>query len=299
MLDVSFDIVEQYVRFPKIERREVQKILEWIRAQPHMPNLSEGEILIFYIACQCSSEMTKQVIDTNLTCHTHVDEFFNNLDPEYAAMERAMRVDAMFILPKLTPEGHRVTIGKLIDLTASNFNFADAIKLFVLLLDVFVREDDVRNGYRMVFDTSGVTLGHVARLGIMTMKKLIFYLQEALPVRLIGLHFINIVPFMDKILALMYPFMKKELVDMLYVHSNLDEFYKFVPKNILPGEIGGEELESAQLREICYDKVRSRRKQILEYEKLFRINEKLRPGKPKNSADLFGIEGNFKKLDID
>uniref|UniRef100_A0A1B0B368 CRAL-TRIO domain-containing protein n=1 Tax=Glossina palpalis gambiensis TaxID=67801 RepID=A0A1B0B368_9MUSC len=170
---------------------------------------------------------------------------------------------------------------------------------FVLLLDVFVREDDVRNGYRMVFDTSGVTLGHVARLGIMTMKKLIFYLQEALPVRLIGLHFINIVPFMDKILALMYPFMKKELVDMLYVHSNLDEFYKFVPKNILPGEIGGEKLESAQLREICYDKVRSRRKEILEYEKLFRINEKLRPGKPKNSADLFGIEGNFKKLDID
>uniref|UniRef100_A0A1B0B365 Uncharacterized protein n=1 Tax=Glossina palpalis gambiensis TaxID=67801 RepID=A0A1B0B365_9MUSC len=130
MLDVSFDIVEQYVRFPKIERREVQKILEWIRAQPHMPNLSEGEILIFYIACQCSSEMTKQVIDTNLTCHTHVDEFFNNLDPEYAAMERAMRVDAMFILPKLTPEGHRVTIGKLIDLNASNFNFADAIKFF-------------------------------------------------------------------------------------------------------------------------------------------------------------------------
>lgn len=104
---------------------------------------------------------------------------------------------------------------------------------------------------------------------------------------------------MDKILALMYPFMKKELVDMLYVHSNLDEFYKFVPKNILPGEIDGEELESAQLREIYYDKVRSRRKEILEYEKLFRINENLRPGKPKNSSDLFGIEGNFKKLDID
>uniref|UniRef100_A0A1A9X1J2 CRAL-TRIO domain-containing protein n=1 Tax=Glossina brevipalpis TaxID=37001 RepID=A0A1A9X1J2_9MUSC len=299
MLDVSFDIVEQYVRLPKVEREEVQRIVEWVRAQHYMPNLSEGEILLFYVACKCSSEMTKQTIDTNLTYHTHVDEFFNNIDPELGEMKRAMQVEAMFVLPKLTPEGHRVFFAKLIDLNSSNFNFADAIKLYILLLEVFVREDDVRQGYRFVFDVSGITLGHVARLGIMTMKKLLCYLQEALPTRLFSLHFINIVPYMDKILALMYPFMKKDLLDILYIHSKLDEFYKFVPQNILPKELGGEELESVQLREIFYDKIRSRRKEILEYEKLYRINEKLRPGKPKNASDLFGIEGTFKKLDID
>jgi len=45
---------------------------------------------------------------------------------------------------------------------------------------------------------------------------------------------------MDKILALMTPFMKKELTTVLHVHSDMKEFYKFVPKEMLPNEYGGQ-----------------------------------------------------------
>lgn len=57
--------------------------------------------------------------------------------------------------------------------------------------------------------------------------------------RLKGLHFLNTVSFMDKILALMKPFMKKELMDVLYLHSSVDTFTKFVPLELLPNECGG------------------------------------------------------------
>lgn len=36
-----------------------------------------------------------------------------------------------------------------------------------------------------------------------------------MPVRIKGFHFINIVPFMDKLMSIIRPFMKKELLDVV------------------------------------------------------------------------------------
>lgn len=46
---------------------------------------------------------------------------------------------------------------------------------------------------------------------------------------------------MDKVLALMRPFMKKELMDVMHLHTTIDSFVdKHLAKKYLPNEYGGE-----------------------------------------------------------
>lgn len=59
--------------------------------------------------------------------------------------------------------------------------------------------------------------------------------------RLKGFHFINTPSFMDKILILIKPFMKKEFHNFLHLHpAPIDSVYKYLPKENFPKEAGGE-----------------------------------------------------------
>uniref|UniRef100_A0A1I8Q2Q3 CRAL-TRIO domain-containing protein n=1 Tax=Stomoxys calcitrans TaxID=35570 RepID=A0A1I8Q2Q3_STOCA len=298
MWDV-YKVEESYKKFPEVRREEVLKFQEWIHSQPHMPKISEHEALLFYYASKCNTEISKQVLDTYLTCRTHVESFFRNLDVNRADLQNAMKIVSLCPMPTLTPEGYGVVIAKLVDFETSKFNFIAAIKLVLLAMDIWIQTLGIVPGLIFVIDLQGVKLGHIARIGILDMKKFLFYLQEAIPIRMHGFHFINQVPFMDKLLALMTPFMKKELLDVLHMHSSIEGFYKHVPPQMLPKEIGGDLPASKKLKEVFYDVLRKNRNEILKFEQSHLIEEAKRPGKAKTASDLFGIEGSFKKLDID
>lgn len=134
------------------------------------------------------------------------------------------------------------------DSDPTKYNQAHQTNLFdmMVILELFL--NGASEGYVFVIDMENIVFGHLARLNLMVIKKFFMYLQEGLPVRLKGFHFINAVPFMDKIMTLIKPFMKKELLQMLYIYPQNDDlsgFYKCVPKECLPSELGGK-TESCQ-----------------------------------------------------
>ena len=67
---------------------------------------------------------------------------------------------------------------------------------------------------------------------------------------------------------------------------------------VLPKEYGGTNTSLDELREYWIDEIDKKRDWLLEQPK-FKTDEKKRPGKPKSHSDIFGIEGSFRKLEID
>lgn len=146
------------------------------------------------------------------------------------------------VLPQLTNEFYKVIYCKITDPDPAKYNQANQVNLFDMVISLEFLLNGTSEGHVFVIDMQNIVFGHMARLNLMVMKKFFMYLQEGLPVRLKGFYFINAVPFMDKVMTLIKPFMKKELLQMLHIYprsEDMSNFYKFVPKECLPGDLGG------------------------------------------------------------
>lgn len=83
-----------------------------------------------------------------------------------------------------------------------------------------------------------------------------------------------------------------------HIHSKYESLYDYIPQECLPAEYGGS-------NGTVQDVIDTWEKKLLEYKSYFDeeaqycTNEKLRPGRPVNAESLFGMEGSFRKLDID
>ena len=102
--------------------------------------------------------------------------------------------------------------------------------------------------------------------------------------------------------------------------DNMESLYKEVSKDVLPKDYGGDNMSVAELTGECWPpiahlriikcikidmisahwkkKCEDRRDWLKNREKM-KADESKRPGYAKTSAQLFGIEGSFRKLNVD
>lgn len=84
-----------------------------------------------------------------------------------------------------------------------------------------------------------------------------------------------------------------------HTHTSLESVAKFIPVDALPNEIGGKAGPIMELHGKTIKMLEESRDWFVQEEQVNRVNESLRPGKGKTATDLFGVEGSFKKLEID
>ncbi|XP_045503165.1 clavesin-1-like [Colias croceus] len=298
---VSEQPIELEYKKTGINPDEITLLRRWLDTQPHLPSkyISDLDLLLCYYSCYRSTAVTKQVIDLHYTLKTLFTNFFKDRVVDDKIIT-ALNTVLILPLQTLSHDGYTVVYHRVIDTDTKNFVFRYIIKAALMLMDVRQYEIGTVPGMILVVDMNGVTLSHLGKLDLLTLQQFLYYLQEAMLVRLKGIHFMNAPSFVDKLLMLIRPFLKKELMDILYIHQiGSKSVEKFFPIEALPKESGGQYVSVYDAMQENVERLQANT-HYFNIEAKKRVIEAERPGKPKTINDIFGgVEGSFKKLEID
>lgn len=133
-----------------------------------------------------------------------------------------------------------------------------------------VNDDDIAEGDVQIVDINGYTMRHLAYISIFVLRVYMKFVQEAYPSRLRAVHIINCPSFLDRMMAMMKPFIREEVFQMVctshsaspghlynsryakfqikYHTEGLDSLYEVVPRDMLPVEYGGKAGTIAEIK---------------------------------------------------
>ncbi|KAK7590773.1 hypothetical protein V9T40_002386 [Parthenolecanium corni] len=206
----------------------------------------------------------------------------------------------VFKLPQLSIDNSGLFFGGLTCFEPEKLDVADAVGLFFSLVDIHSNLEPYAPGWRIILDAKGFTFGHLVKLtaSLGAIKKTICYLQDAMQIRLKGIHVINTSPVIVQFVGIIKPFMKKHLYEMihLYTPAEIDNFHEIVHPDSLPEETGG---KSGTINEL----VQNGLDELEKYQNWFEDDELLaRIDVDKRRTSIAGgalvVEG-FRKLTFD
>ncbi|XP_067615954.1 retinol-binding protein pinta isoform X3 [Eurosta solidaginis] len=258
--------------------RDIKFIREWLDTQPHLPkDMDDGRLATFLRGCKFSLEKVKKKLDMYYTMRNAVPEFFANRDINRPELSIVLDYLHCPTLPGLTPNGRRITFIRGIDVDFQPHHINDAAKVALMIGDIRLLEERVGiAGDIFIVDATPASAHHFAKFTPTVIKKFLIAVQEAYPVKV----------------------KEEKIRNRITFHSNIESLYRVVPRDLLPNEYGGKAGSVVELNQQW-------KKKLEEYTLWFKeqedkkANEALRPGSPRTSDDLFGMEGTFRQLSID
>ncbi|XP_070491079.1 uncharacterized protein [Chironomus tepperi] len=295
--------IDELFEDPNRIEKDLEAFREWIKKSPHIKGRTDDQFLIAFLrGCKYSIEKAKQKYDTYYTLKTHVPELCRDRDPMNPKVLGAIRQGVGLFLPKSDkPDGPRYFLIRPGAYNPSEYSIQEIMKVSTMLMDAMMMEDDsfIVAGQVGILDFTGVSLNHFVQFNPTFIKKMTMLQQDAAPVRNKASHFVKMPQFALAVFNIFQSFTNEKNKKRTYVYGdNFEELYKVVPKHLLPEEYGGEAGSIPSLIEASEKLLMSYRDFFLEDEK-YGVDEKKRVGRPKNPESLFGVDGTFRKLDID
>ncbi|XP_069698919.1 alpha-tocopherol transfer protein-like [Periplaneta americana] len=280
-------------------KQGVQVIREWLDHQPHLPHdCDDARLERWIIRCKNSLERTKHSLDMYYSLKTVVPEMLLDRDPQADWFKTSINMGYTCPLSKLTKDLSRVIMLGCLNPDSTTLVTSDIVRASLMVQDIRMSEDYCCSDiYIMDFDK--FTIGHFSKVTLPILKKIEVCSMKGYNVRIKGIHLVNVPPTAEVLIGLLKSVFKQKIVARIHIHTNgFKSLHDQISPDILPSELGGTNGSIIDHWSAWIKKMESYRDWFLEQDKMI-SDESKRPGKALNSGELFGIDGSFRKLNID
>nr|ATY51919.1 CTD9 [Heliconius melpomene] len=272
----------------------------WLAKQPHLQAVKPSDQLLiaFLRGNKHSLERSKEKLDMFYTLRSVVPEIYNHRNPFDPALQEFLKLG---ILLPIRREGFgTIVLTRFALFDPSQHKLVDFIKLVFMTMEILMLEDDsyLICGEHALTDMDGVGIGIFLQWTPALAKKTVLSVEKSLPLRLKDNYIL--VPQASSAFEAAFNLVKTLLSEKLKKRIHIIT-KKEVVCDVLAKKNVTSRLRWPSLKEISAswkDKVESYKDWFLQQAEE-RSDESRRPGVPKTSSTLFGVEGSFRKLQVD
>ncbi|XP_052739238.1 alpha-tocopherol transfer protein-like [Bicyclus anynana] len=285
---------------PGVMKDAVNILNEWIQKQPHF---NKKDFRPFYLettilGCKGSIERSKMQIDKICTMRTLLPQFFGSYNPK-TDFEHLYEVVNSLMLPKLTEDHQRVFVCQFHDV---EWEASQGIYFYRhnISLAEYAKVHDYLSGFVMIIDFSQANLmDFVMKMNLVHLRQAMTIYIEGYGMRIKAIHLITPSKFVDTLLSILKQVLSSKVAGRINIHKTYEELHKYLPKEILPEDFGGEERSLKKLQDEFTEVLSS--EEHLNYLREMdsaTTNEEFRQ-KDKFSEQYAGMPGTFRLLSVD
>lgn len=143
-------------------------------------------------------------------------------------------------LPGTDPNGSAIIYVRPGKWNTEKYAIMDVMKANVLQLDKTLQEEAVQiNGVIVIVNLKEVGWQHLKNMNPFVAKRFTSVLQDALPCRLKGIHYVNVPQIFDTVFSLIRQFLKKKVQERVKISAQPDYLLDLLGADVLPDDLGG------------------------------------------------------------
>uniref|UniRef100_A0A182JRY1 CRAL-TRIO domain-containing protein n=1 Tax=Anopheles christyi TaxID=43041 RepID=A0A182JRY1_9DIPT len=227
---------------PTIRDQSLAQLRDWIAKHPNIKRCrTDARFLLRFLRTKKYSFINaSHMLERYLACRIVHPHWFKRLDIE--DREMCDLVEAGFLYPLLEKDarGRTVIFGNAGTLDPKVYTVGHGSRMHMLVGETLYDDASVQcAGFVLVYDLSGITMGMLGLVTLNDIRDLATYLNNAVPMRIQELHFVNTPSLALKIANYTLALMNDKLRNRIMCHRSWEDLHKKVDKRLIPQEYGG------------------------------------------------------------